>query len=90
VWACHSASQGNNWPIYRPKSKNKRKKPEKPARLSKGDSKMQGNWGQLVLERVLKKSVLEKDRKYRKQSLPEKMAVVVLPELLIELRMAKR
>ena len=28
----------------------------------KGDSKMQGNWGELVLERVLEKSGLEKDR----------------------------
>jgi DNA recombination protein RmuC len=27
----------------------------------KGDSKMQGKWGELVLERVLKKSGLEKD-----------------------------
>ncbi len=30
----------------------------------KGDSKMQGNWGELVLERVLEKSGLEKDREY--------------------------
>ena len=28
----------------------------------KGDSKIQGNWGELVLERVLEKSGLEKDR----------------------------
>jgi len=31
-------------------------------RALKGDSKMQGNWRELVLERVLKKSGLEKDR----------------------------
>ncbi len=30
----------------------------------KGDSKVQGNWGELVLERVLEKSGLEKDREY--------------------------
>jgi len=30
----------------------------------KGDSKLQGNWGELVLERVLEKSGLEKDREY--------------------------
>lgn len=30
----------------------------------KGDNKMQGNWGELVLERVLEKSGLEKDREY--------------------------
>jgi DNA recombination protein RmuC len=33
----------------------------------KGDSKMQGNWGELVLERVLEKSGLEKDREYHVQ-----------------------
>lgn len=33
-------------------------------RALKGDSKMQGNWGELVLERVLEKSGLEKDREY--------------------------
>ena len=30
----------------------------------KGDSKTQGNWGELVLEKVLEKSGLEKDREY--------------------------
>lgn len=34
----------------------------------KGDSKSQGNWGELVLERVLEKSGLEKDREYFVQS----------------------
>jgi len=33
----------------------------------KGDSKIQGNWGELVLERVLEKSGLEKDREYEIQ-----------------------
>ena len=31
----------------------------------KGDSKMQGNWGELVLERVLEKSGLEKRARIR-------------------------
>lgn len=30
----------------------------------KGDSKTQGNWGELILERVLEKSGLEKDREF--------------------------
>jgi DNA recombination protein RmuC len=30
----------------------------------KGDSKTQGNWGELILEKVLEKSGLEKDREY--------------------------
>ncbi|GAA5093401.1 DNA recombination protein RmuC [Chryseobacterium ginsengisoli] len=33
----------------------------------KGDSKVQGNWGELVLERVLEKSGLEKGREYEIQ-----------------------
>ena len=34
----------------------------------KGDSKMQGNWGEVILERVLEKSGLVKDREYFVQS----------------------
>ncbi|RXG15648.1 DNA recombination protein RmuC [Leeuwenhoekiella aestuarii] len=33
----------------------------------KGDTKMQGNWGELILTRVLEKSGLEKDREYTLQ-----------------------
>ena len=33
----------------------------------KGDSKMQGNWGELILTRILEKSGLEKDREYTLQ-----------------------
>lgn len=33
----------------------------------KGDSKMQGNWGELILTRILEKSGLEKDREYTVQ-----------------------
>ncbi len=34
------------------------------AKALKGDSKTQGNWGELILERVLEKSGLEKGREY--------------------------
>jgi DNA recombination protein RmuC len=34
----------------------------------KGDSKKQGNWGEVVLERVLERSGLVKDREYRLQA----------------------
>lgn len=33
----------------------------------KGDNKMQGNWGEMILESVLEKSGLEKDREYKTQ-----------------------
>ncbi len=33
----------------------------------KGDSKIQGNWGEVVLERILEKSALQKDREYKVQ-----------------------
>lgn len=36
-------------------------------RALKGDSKMQGNWGELILTRVLEKSGLEKGREYSLQ-----------------------
>jgi len=36
-------------------------------RALKGDSKMQGNWGELILTRILEKSGLEKDREYTVQ-----------------------
>ena len=52
----------------------------------KGDSKMQGNWGELVLERVLEKSGLEKDREYFVQqsfNLPD--GTRVLPDVVLYL-----
>lgn len=52
----------------------------------KGDSKMQGNWGELVLERVLEKSGLEKDREYFIQqsfNLPD--GTRVLPDVVLYL-----
>ncbi len=52
----------------------------------KGDSKMQGNWGELVLERVLEKSGLEKDREYFVQeSHTNEEGKRVLPDVVIHL-----
>ncbi len=52
----------------------------------KGDSKMQGNWGELVLERVLEKSGLEKDREYFvQQSFTTNDGERVLPDVVIYL-----
>ncbi len=36
-------------------------------RALKGDTKTQGNWGEFVLERILERSGLEKDREYKLQ-----------------------
>ena len=52
----------------------------------KGDSKLQGNWGELVLERVLEKSGLEKDREYYvQQSFTNEEGKRVLPDVVIHL-----
>lgn len=52
----------------------------------KGDSKIQGNWGELVLERVLEKSGLEKDREYvMQQSFTTDQGSKVLPDVVIHL-----
>jgi DNA recombination protein RmuC len=52
----------------------------------KGDNKMQGNWGELVLERVLEKSGLEKDREYFvQQSFTNEEGKRVLPDVVIHL-----
>ena len=52
----------------------------------KGDSKMQGNWGELVLERVLEKSGLEKDREYFvQQSFTNDDGKRVMPDVVIHL-----
>lgn len=53
----------------------------------KGDSKKQGNWGEIILERVLERSGLVKDQEYRLQAvfkeddgrkIPD--AIILLPE----------
>jgi len=55
-------------------------------RALKGDSKMQGNWGELVLERVLEKSGLEKDREYFvQQSFTLPNGSRVLPDVVLHL-----
>ena len=57
----------------------------------KGDSKMQGNWGELVLERVLEKSGLEKDREYTvQQSFVRDDGSRVLPDVIIHLPDGKK
>ncbi|MBD0832287.1 DNA recombination protein RmuC [Aestuariibaculum sediminum] len=55
-------------------------------RALKGDSKMQGNWGELVLERVLEKSGLEKDREYFvQQNFTLDTGARVLPDVVLHL-----
>ena len=57
----------------------------------KGDSKAQGNWGELVLERVLEKSGLEKDREYFvQQSFTNDEGKRILPDVVIHLPDAKK
>lgn len=57
----------------------------------KGDSKMQGNWGELVLERVLEKSGLEKDREYFVQkSHTNSDGSRVFPDVIINLPDGKK
>ncbi len=60
-------------------------------RALKGDSKMQGNWGELVLERVLQKSGLEKGREYEmQQSFTNEFGQRVLPDVVINLPDGKK
>ncbi len=57
----------------------------------KGDNKVQGNWGELVLERVLEKSGLEKDREYFvQQNFTRKDGTRALPDVIILLPDGKR
>ncbi|WP_339835577.1 DNA recombination protein RmuC [uncultured Flavobacterium sp.] len=57
----------------------------------KGDSKLQGNWGELVLERVLEKSGLEKGREYEvQQSFTNEEGTRVLPDVIINLPDGKK
>jgi len=60
-------------------------------RALKGDSKMQGNWGELVLERVLAKSGLEKGREYEvQQSFTNEFGQRVFPDVVINLPDGKK
>jgi len=57
----------------------------------KGDSKMQGNWGELILERVLEKSGLEKDREYLvQQSFTNEFGQRIQPDVIINLPDGKK
>ncbi|NND16205.1 MAG: DNA recombination protein RmuC [Eudoraea sp.] len=57
----------------------------------KGDSKFQGIWGELILERVLEKSHLEKDREYTVQkSFTLEDGSRVLPDVIIHLPDGKK
>ncbi|WP_340076849.1 DNA recombination protein RmuC [Leptobacterium sp. I13] len=57
----------------------------------KGDSKMQGNWGELVLERVLEKSGLEKGREYEiQQSFKAEDGSRIMPDVIIHLPDGKK
>lgn len=57
----------------------------------KGDSKTQGNWGELILERVLEKSGLQKDREYFvQQSFVTDEGNRVLPDVVINLPDGKK
>ena len=52
----------------------------------KGDSKKQGNWGEVILERVLESSGLVKDREYRTQaSLNNAEGARLQPDVVIDL-----
>ncbi len=67
------------------------KEAENLTKALKGDSKMQGNWGELVLERVLEKSNLTKDREYTIQpSFTTKEGNRVLPDVVINLPDGKK
>ncbi len=67
------------------------KEAENLTKALKGDSKMQGNWGELVLERVLEKSGLEKDREYSvQQSFKREDGSRVLPDVVINLPDGKK
>ena len=57
----------------------------------KGDSKAQGNWGELVLENVLEKSNLVKDREYFiQQSILRVDGSRVMPDVIIQLPDGKK
>ncbi|UUC47255.1 DNA recombination protein RmuC [Flavobacterium cerinum] len=57
----------------------------------KGDTKMQGNWGELILEKVLEKSGLEKGREYEvQQSFVTEEGARVQPDVVINLPDGKK
>lgn len=62
------------------------KEAENLTKALRGDSKMQGNWGELILERVLEKSGLEKDIAYfREQSHKNTEGSIIRPDVIVSL-----
>lgn len=56
------------------------------AKALKGDTKKQGNWGEVILERVLERSGLSKDQEYRLQvSLLDEHGKRLQPDAIIDL-----
>ncbi|WP_031301293.1 DNA recombination protein RmuC [Sphingobacterium paucimobilis] len=56
------------------------------ARALKGDTKKQGNWGEVVLERVLERSGLNRDQEYRIQvALTDEQGRRLQPDAVIDL-----
>lgn len=67
------------------------KEAENLTKALKGDSKMQGNWGELVLEKVLEKSNLEKGREYTVQeSFIREDGSRVVPDVVVHLPDGKK
>jgi DNA recombination protein RmuC len=59
---------------------------DKLTRALKGESKVQGNWGEVILERVLEKSGLEKGREYEVQvSLRDDSGSRSQPDVIVNL-----
>lgn len=62
------------------------KEAENLTKALKGDVKMQGNWGEVILERILEKSGLEKDREYFVQeTLHSEAGKRLRPDVIVKL-----
>lgn len=62
------------------------KEAENLTKALKGDSKQQGNWGEVILERILEKSGLEKGREYETQvSEKNEEGKIFRPDVIIRL-----
>ncbi|MDQ3189979.1 MAG: DNA recombination protein RmuC [Bacteroidota bacterium] len=56
------------------------------ARAMKGDNKFQGNWGEIILEKILERSGLIKDQEYKTQvNSSDEMGKRILPDVVIYL-----
>lgn len=62
------------------------KEAESLTKALKGDTKVQGNWGELILERILEQSGLEKDREYfTQESINTEEGRRLRPDVIIRL-----